>query len=96
MECYCEPDEGEPCEVWKSEWRKARKVHRCVECKEPITVGERYQHTFTIFQGEVGSHKTCEFCVNERTRILSEYRHLDGLVPGDLACALVAELRGDL
>lgn len=93
-ECYCAPQEGEPCEVWRTIWYKARKAHKCVECKEAIAPGERYEYTFFIFEGEPSYHRTCEFCVKEVQRIATERDIF--LVPGDLACALVAELRGEL
>ncbi len=93
--CYCEPNEGEPCEIWNATWRKARKTHKCQECLEEIKPGERYQYVFIVFEGEASNYKACEFCANETARIIKE-RDLSGLVPGELACALVAELRGDL
>lgn len=95
-ECYCKPSEGGPCEVWHETWRKARKIYKCIECRCEIKPGERYQYTFIVFQGDPSSVKTCEFCANELKRILLDHDHLTGLVPGELACALVAELRGDL
>ena len=94
FECYCEPSEGEPCEVWHATWRKARKKHICVECKEAIDLGERYEYTFIIFEGAPSSYKTCEFCTKEMIRI--RRKHGMNIIPGELACALVAELRGDL
>jgi len=90
MECYCEPVEGEPCEVWIETWRVARKPHICIECKAQILPGERYQHVFFKLD-IVESFKTCEFCVGEWARI---QRDTDMCrVPGELACAVVFELR---
>ena len=96
MECYCEPAEGESCDLWCETWRRARKEHKCCECKEIINPGDRYAYTFLIFEGEPHTFKRCSFCAEEVARLLRDNDHMNGLVPGELACALVAELRGDL
>lgn len=94
MECYCEPTEGEPCDLWSSSWRKARKPHKCGECREEIKPGERYRYTFILFEGDASDFKECAFCAGERDRIMLDYsEEFAGLVPGELACALVWELR---
>jgi len=93
FECYCEPNEGEPCDLWQESWRKARKQHKCCECGETIQPGQRYQYIFIIFEGDPDYKKRCEFCANEVTRFLQDNPDFQGLVPGELACALVSEMR---
>ena len=53
----------EPCAIWDSEMRKARKAHMCNACKRTITPGERYEHTDTMHEGSFGYHKRCAPCV---------------------------------
>ena len=90
IECYCEPMEGEQCDVWIETWRVAKKPHICIECKEQILPGERYQHVFCKLD-VVESFATCSFCVGEWARI---EREADiNRVAGELACAVVYELR---
>ena len=92
MECYCEPAEGEPCEVWLPSFRTARKIHECCECHEEIKPGERYEYIFSIFEGEVTCYKTCIFCAGEWERIYNDC-DFECMVKGELACALVWEIR---
>lgn len=90
ISCYCEPSEGEACEVWSETWHRARKEHVCCECRERINVGERYQKIFAIGDGDVYTYKTCEFCAKEFDRLAADYACL---AKEQLACALVNELR---
>lgn len=96
MECYCEPMEGEEyCTVWNVTWRKARKQHRCCECMDTIQPGQRYEHIFSVFEGDVTIFKTCEFCAAEFDRLVK--KHTDAnFVKGDLACILVWDMRNEV
>lgn len=72
-EAMCCPlsEADEYCKVWNSTTRKARKAHRCDECREEISVGARYEHISMLFDGawdtsrlclsckEIGDHFTC-------------------------------------
>ena len=95
-QCYCEPtgDNGEYCDVWNVTWRRARKEHKCCECGEIINIGERYEYTFTVYEGAAASHKTCEFCAKEWKRILEKHPDLMQM-EGGLACAVVWDIRGE-
>ena len=93
-ECYCEPQEGDPCEVWNVSWRRARKEHKCIECVETIKIGARYEYTFTVFEGNASSHKTCEFCANEWERLLKKHDDIMQMA-GGLACTLVWDMRNE-
>ena len=100
-ECSCSPDTSDGSDGYvvtlRDSWQKARKEHKCVECREVIRVGERYHRFVFVWEGSVGEDKHCEFCWWETQRINHELsRHGEAIMPGQLACALVAELRGDL
>lgn len=47
-------------------WHKARKDHRCCECRRPIHPGEQYQYIIGVWDGEFSTFKTCEQCVGVR------------------------------
>lgn len=49
-------------EVCNTVFRKARKHHKCVECGNPIEVGERYAYSSGIFDHEPFSQKECSSC----------------------------------
>lgn len=42
--------------------RKARKVHTCGECGEPIPRGQRYEVATGKWDGDFSTHKTCTVC----------------------------------
>ena len=92
-ECYCEPQEGEACDVWTTKMRVARKSHKCCECREEIKAGDRYEYIFSVFEGDIYTYKTCEFCANEYKRLLKRNPDLME-IKGDLACVLVWDMRG--
>lgn len=48
---------------------KARKQHKCCECKQPIVLGERYRVVFGKWDGEVDTFKTCQRCLDLIDRI---------------------------
>lgn len=50
-------------DVWNSTVRKARKVHRCHECREPIAIAQRYEHATSLYDGHWSTHKRCLLCV---------------------------------
>lgn len=54
-------------EFYVESWPKARKQHRCGECRCTINVGERYQSCSSKFDGEVHRDKTCAACAEIRT-----------------------------
>lgn len=94
-ECYCEPEQADGfCYVWIPETRRASKFYKCCECGEQIQPGVLYEHLFTVYEGKVDTYKTCMFCAVEFERLM--YQMPEGLVKGDLACALVYESRGYL
>ena len=66
--CYCD---YESLEFSTKETRKARKQHRCVECRREIQPGEIYEHVYGKWEGEVCVFKTCSHCLELRQHTLS-------------------------
>lgn len=60
MDCYCD---SEPATVY-SERRinRARKTHKCEECRRQIAVGEPYTSTFGVWDGWAQTFCTCQHC----------------------------------
>jgi hypothetical protein len=52
--------------------RRARKMHRCCECKGLIRPGERYEYCSGVWDGEGASFKTCLDCSEIRQHDLLE------------------------
>lgn len=48
------------------EWVKARKDHKCCECRKVIAVGERYERSTGKWDGRVKTYKTCAACQDIR------------------------------
>ncbi len=62
------------------EWvrfRKARKKHCCCECGKTIQVGEQYEYSSGIWEGEPVSHKTCGYCADLRNLACKLAKKLD-------------------
>lgn len=57
--CFC-PDNAP--DFYSEEKRRARKIHRCGECRSVIAVGETYTYTFLKSDGEVSHARTCTAC----------------------------------
>lgn len=64
MICAC-PDQH--IEFYHAEIRRARKSHRCDECAHDIQPGERYEHVRGKWEGDPGTYRTCELCLDLRT-----------------------------
>ena len=50
---------------------KARKVHKCTHCAEPIAIGENYRSRSDIADGGMMSWKWCALCCAAMVRELS-------------------------
>ena len=46
----------------RDETRKARKEHRCVECRRMIQPGETYHYLVALFDGDLSSDHCCQHC----------------------------------
>lgn len=53
--------EGAPS-CWTASTPKARKRHKCCECRGWIEPGEKYHKFSGIWDGEAGTYKTCDDC----------------------------------
>ena len=56
-------------EVYNETDRRARKTHRCGECRRPISCGELYVDTFAVCYGDGVASKFCGACELLRQRI---------------------------
>lgn len=55
------------CEVWNRHIvKKSRKEFRCGECRRVIPIGSQYEQTFTVFEGDAVTYRTCMVCVEIR------------------------------
>ncbi len=58
----CDFYADEVAEVWKQTTRRAKKEYRCQCCGSSIRAGQRYEYTFTVFEGEAHSTRACLPC----------------------------------
>lgn len=42
---------------------RARKAHKCIECRRDIQSGETYQRVFQVYCGHANVYKTCSHCL---------------------------------
>lgn len=49
--------------------RRARKSHRCEECRETIAVGQSYEHTSMLYEGTWERYRTCLPCAEIRNAL---------------------------
>ncbi|NOV25928.1 hypothetical protein E5S69_20715 [Cupriavidus necator] len=63
MDCFCDYDAPE---FYVQATHKARKAHRCNECRRQIKAGENYERASGKWDGQVDFFKTCEHCVSIR------------------------------
>ena len=56
----------------KEKWVKARKIHRCTECKELILPGQKYYDEKLLWEGSVEVYKTCAICKDLRDNFFKE------------------------
>ena len=52
--------------------RKARKMHKCYECKRIIERGEHYTIDTVCYDGRVTSYKICSDCMSVRDEFFCE------------------------
>jgi len=58
----CMIDGAEPVQMLSEGYRKARKEHKCSECRRPIRTGEAYYYERFKCEGDLNYHKTCAHC----------------------------------
>ena len=69
----CTVEYDDPPSVWREEYRKARKPHRCDTCSAPIAVGERYLSVFWVDDGEPRTERQCTPCDEISERFSKEH-----------------------
>lgn len=57
----CDCDCGQP-EVYEESERRARKPHRCCECRRIINPGELYMTAFGVWFGDAERYSWCSDC----------------------------------
>ena len=73
MECACfSVDNGDYVTILAETKRKARKQHRCDECRGAILPGQTYLDERYLFEGEVSTHKTCQCCMSVREHLFCQ------------------------
>jgi hypothetical protein len=78
----------EIAEVYEIEKRKARKDHRCEECRGAIKAGEIYCYHHGVFDGAGFSHKVCVDCEQIRTELNKELDTYDQVCVGEICDAV--------
>lgn len=53
-------------DFYTADMRKARKPHRCCECRQIITPGSIYESVRMATDGEFQTYQTCHLCVEIR------------------------------
>lgn len=61
--------------VYACDRPKARKEHRCCECRGTIQVGEKYRKHHGIWDGSAADYKVCEDCETLREEVDAEIAH---------------------
>ena len=92
MECSCEIDVdigGDSPDFFNSNIVKAKKTHKCTECKREIPKGEEYEKVSGKWGGGIDVFKTCKDCLSLRNEFFTSYyfgriweifsEHVDGV-----------------
>lgn len=56
--------DGDPCDVWDETFPRARKEHRCEECRLPIPVGDVHARVGTLFEGHWDTYRVHAGCLD--------------------------------
>lgn len=63
MSCACSYDYDEVATLFNVVVRRARKQHKCCECRRPIEKRFVYAHISILFDGRWSDHKQCGDCM---------------------------------
>lgn len=58
----CRVDDYDPPQFSSSDWRRARKEHKCEECYGPIRPRETYKRVAGKYDGMMYTYALCESC----------------------------------
>jgi hypothetical protein len=61
--------------VYQCDRPKARKEHKCYECRGVIRIGEHYRKHHGIWAGEPGDYKVCDQCEDLRVLVDAGVAH---------------------
>ena len=76
MECSCDLELDDFCELIEQKTVTARKEHTCGECGYEIKSGQKYEIQKETFDGVFSTHKTCLICVEVRDKMFPNgYRY---------------------
>jgi hypothetical protein len=59
----CNIDDAERVFILQESTRKARRAHKCDECRRDIEVGEAYQYEFGKLDSDAVAYRTCRHCL---------------------------------
>lgn len=65
--CVYVENDGDYADCIEQDMRKARKPHKCSECRRDIQPGEEYEYFKGKCDGEIFVNKTCPDCLSIRT-----------------------------
>ena len=86
--CSCDWDDYERPSVFTRKIKKARKEHRCCECREPISVGAHYEFISGLWDSEWSTFKTCLTCAQIRVDFCAPFGMLRETLRETLGCEL--------
>lgn len=64
--CPLSSSDGEGASFSSTTTPRAKKPHRCCECREEIPVGAKYERTTGAWDGDFSTYMTCLSCVEIR------------------------------
>jgi hypothetical protein len=64
--CDCSVHDYDSAQLYIDKIVKARKEHKCCECREPIKKGEKYESVKMLYEGDWSAYKTCISCLRIR------------------------------
>jgi hypothetical protein len=81
------------CDIYREEFRKARKEHKCDACCSLIRPGDYYCNLFTLYDGNTENIKRCGSCqrTHEHLRALCRAKDIDMWPDDRLGCGLSYE-----
>lgn len=68
ISCVCiDPHEYDGPDFEHVKMIRARKQHKCCECRGPILPGSTYENARSVYDGRWAEHKTCSVCAAIRS-----------------------------
>jgi len=69
-------------EIYREEYRKARKIHKCCECKKDINPGQEYKYAVGKWEGEFNYYRWCLECDEIKIYIMNRFS--ESIIFGEL------------